>query len=181
MLMDILEVHIPLFEQYIAPIGVEKKPRLAPDMIAMLNTQIQNEITSSQIYRAMSCWLDENGWVNASKYFFKSADEEMKHMSKVYEYLFDKNCKAMVPPVALVNQQFADFRSIVEAALTHEMLVSKQWDDIAALARSLNDNSTVELALWFNKEQVEEEKKFRDVLFYMNLDTPKWAVDNLFK
>ena len=33
----------------------------------------------------------------------------------------------------------------------------------------------------FLKEQVTEEEKFRNLLFKMNLDAPKWKIDELFK
>ena len=60
----------------VATTSLEKVKRLQDSVIEILNTQITNELSSSQIYRAMSCWLDDQGWNAAAKYFFKSADEE---------------------------------------------------------------------------------------------------------
>ena len=57
--------------------GIEDKGRLSDKITGILNKQIKNELLSSQIYRGMSCWLDDKGWIDASKYFFKSAQEEI--------------------------------------------------------------------------------------------------------
>ena len=46
---------------------LEFKQRLQPNIISILNSQIANELQSSQIYRGMACYLDNIGWSNASK------------------------------------------------------------------------------------------------------------------
>ena len=129
----------------------------------------------------MSCWLDDEGWVEGAKYFFKSAQEELTHMDKVYNYLFDRNVVAKVPVTEEVKQEFETIRGVVEASLAHEIEVSKQWEEISKDAKEENDNTTFEFAQWFLKEQVEEENKFRDMLDRMNLDMPKYEIDDMFE
>lgn len=160
--------------------GIEDEGRLSEGLTNILNEQIKNELESSQIYRGMSCWLDDNGWIDASKYFFKSSDEELEHMRKIYHFLFDRNVLAKVPSVGETKQEFEDIRKIVEESLQHEMDVTKQWENIAQMAKNDGDNTTYEFCQWFLKEQVEEEAKFRDMLFKMNLDMPKYEIDDLF-
>lgn len=128
-------------------------------------------------YRSMSCWTDEEGWLGASKYYFNSAKEELSHMDKIYEYLFDKNCKASVPSVSDVPKDFKDIKTIVQTSLDHEMQVTKQWNDIADTALAEKDNDTYALAQWYLKEQ---EDKFRSFLFKMRLDLPKYEIDEMF-
>jgi len=161
--------------------SVENEPRLSNELSSILNTQIKNELQSCQIYLGMSCWLDDKGWIGASKYFFKSGTEELEHMKKIYQYLFDRNVLALVPAVGEVQQEFEDIRQIVELSLEHEIGVTANWERISGLAKELNDNTTYEFAQWFLKEQVEEEDKFRDILFKLNLDMPKWKIDELFE
>lgn len=159
---------------------IEDKGRLSTELTTVLNEQIKNEITSSQIYRAMSCWLDDKGWIDASKYYFKAATEELNHMNKIYEFLFARNVLAVVPSVDEVKQTFDSIRNIVEESLEHEILVSQQWENISNKAKEQNDNTTYEFAQWFLKEQIEEEEKFRNLLFKFNLDMPDWKCDELF-
>jgi len=160
--------------------GIEDKGRLSDKITEILNKQIKNELQSSQIYRGMTCWLDDNGWIDSSKYYFKSAQEELIHMDKIYQYLFSRNVLAVVPTCDEVEQEFDDIREIVEKSLEHEMDVTKNWENISEAAEEDGDSTTFEFAQWFLKEQVEEEEKFRNILFKMNLDMPKYEIDELF-
>lgn len=160
---------------------LEQKSRLSSAVAEILNTQIMNELQSSQIYKGMSCWLDDKGWIGASKYFFKASSEELAHMDKVYQYLFDRNAVAKVPTCETVKQEFKDIREVVEMSLQHEMDVTKNWEDIANKAKEEGDNTTYDFVQFFLKEQVEEEEKFRKILFKMDLDMPKWEIDELFE
>ena len=154
--------------------------RLSESVLAILNDQIKNELHSSQIYRGMSCWLNDAKWPAGTKLFFKYADEELTHMSKIYEYIFDRNCTAVVALCEPVKSDFADIREVVEASLEHEIEVTNNWEGIATLAKEEGDNTTYEFAQWFLKEQVEEEDKFRTILEKMDLDMPKYEIDKLF-
>jgi ferritin len=151
--------------------------RLDKSVIEILNKQIKNELNSSQMYRAMSCWLDDQKWPASTKTFFKYADEELTHMSKIYQYLFDRNCKVTVPTCDEQKDDFKDIHELVEAALQHEIDVTKNWEDISELAKDKKDNTTHEFAEWFLKEQIEEEDKMRTIIEKMDLDMPKYEVD----
>jgi len=154
--------------------------RLTGKVLNILNEQIKNELDSSQMYRAMSCWLNDKKWPEGTKLFFKYADEELTHMTKIYNYIFDKNCKAVVPMCEKTKDDYKDVRDVVEVALQHEIDVTKNWDDISALALEEKDHTTYEFAQWFLKEQIEEEEKLRTVLEKMDLDMPKYEIDDLF-
>jgi ferritin len=161
--------------------SIEQKARLSKGITAILNKQIENELYSSQIYRAFSAWLDDKGWIGGSELFFKYADEELGHMSKIYKYLYEKNSRAIVPNVKNVPQDFNDVRDLVEKALEHEMKVTKNWNEIANKAKGEDDNDTYSFALGYVNEQREEEEKIRNILFSMDLDMPKWKIDEMFK
>lgn len=167
-------------DKFINEGSLEQKTRLSDKITSILNKQIENELYSSQMYRTMSAWLDNEGWISGSELFFKYADEELGHMSKIYKYLYEKNCKAVVPNVKDVPKTFKNVRALVEAALEHEMSVTKNWNDIANKAKSEDDNDTYSFALGYVNEQREEEEKIRNILFKMDLDMPKWKIDELF-
>lgn len=160
--------------------GIEDKKRLSDSIIKILNEQIKNELDSSQIYRAISCWCDDNGLINASKYYFKSAQEELAHMDKIYQYLFEKNCKAVTPTCNEAKDSYKDITEVVQSSLDHEMQITKNWNDIADQALKEKDNDTYCLSQWFLKEQIEEENKFRDFLFKIRLEMPAWKIEELF-
>lgn len=159
---------------------VEQVSRLSEPIVKILNAQASLELESSQIYRAMACWLNKNGWPEATNYYMKSADEELNHYVKIYNYLFDKNSDGVVLPVNQVKLDYTDIVNIVEASLMHEMRISGQWNEIANAALELKDNDTYAMAQWFLKEQIEEEEKFRKKLEKIRLDMPKYEIDKLF-
>ena len=161
--------------------AIEQVGRLSDAITSILNTQIKNELMSSQLYLGMTCFLDDKGWIGASKYYFKTAKEELNHMNKIYDYLFDRNVKAVVPTTDEVKQEFAGIREILESSLEHEIEVTKNWNDISEKAKAEGDNTTYEFAQWFLTEQVEEENKFREILFKLDLDMPDWKIDELFE
>ena len=161
--------------------SIEQKARLSKGIASILNKQIENELYSSQIYSAFSAWLDDEGWIGGSELFFKYADEELGHMSKIYKYLYEKNARAIVPNVKNVPVNFENIRDVVVKALEHEMRVTKNWNDIANKAKGEDDNDTYSFALGYVNEQREEEEKIRNILFSMDLDMPKWKIDELFK
>lgn len=161
--------------------AIETVGRLTDDILGILNAQIKNELMSYQIYMGMTCFLDDAGWIGASKYYSKTAKEELNHMNKIYDYLFDRNVKAVVPVTEDVKQEFSGIREILEESLKHEMEVTKNWNDISEKAKVEGDNTTYEFAQWFLNEQIEEENKFRDILFKLDLDMPDWKIDELFE
>lgn len=187
--------HFKSFEQFIAESSniettVEKKhmvaeaiehePRLIPAITEILNAQIANELNSSQIYRSMSAWLDDKGWIGGSALFFKYAEEELAHMTKIYKYLYEKNCRAIVPACAAPAIDYVGVRELTEAGLQHEFEVTTNWTNIANLAKENNDHDTYTLATAFVNEQREEEEKLRNILFKMDLEMPNWKIDELF-
>jgi ferritin len=161
--------------------SIENDARLTDKIIDILNEQITIELESSQIYRGMACWLDDKGWIGASKYYILSSQEELTHMDKIYQYLFDRNCLAEVPTCDKVKQEFRDIREVVELSLEHEIKITANWNNISELAKKEEDNTTYEFAQWFLVEQQEDEDKFRSILFKMNLDMPKYEIDELFE
>jgi len=161
---------------------LENIGRLEKQVLYLLNKQIRNEFQSSFIYRETSAWLDDSGWIGGSKLFAKYADEELDHAKKIYQYIFEKNCKAITPSdLGNIELLYTSIKDLVTKALEHEMQVTADWNTIASVAKDLNDHDTYAFALIFIKEQTEEEEKFRNILFKINLDMPKYEIDELFE
>lgn len=161
--------------------SIEQDSRLSETIANLLNLQVKNELMSSLIYQGVTCFLDQNGWIGASKYFFKNAQEELNHMNKIYQYLFDRNVLAKVPVTEAVKQEFKDIREVLEYSLQHEIDVTKQLEAISEASKNEKDNTTYQFIQWFLNEQIEEESKFRDILFKINLEMPKWKLDEMFE
>jgi ferritin len=159
---------------------LEFTDRLSNPVQVVLNQQIKNELISSQMYKAMACCLDNRGWVNAAKVFFKYGQEELGHMDKVYNYMFDRNCKPVVPDCPIQKLEYADIRDVLTTGLNHEIGVTANWDNISNIALDNKDNTTFEFAKWFLSEQIEEEDKIRGLLYLLDKGMPDWRLEEYF-
>ena len=122
----------------------------------LINFRIQQEELSSRLYLAMSKWLMFNGYAGASKLWKKYSDEEMTHAGWAYEYLDDLDLLPVVPQLEKPQSDFKGLVEICKASYDHEMLVTKQCNELATVAAQENDYMTLQLAQKFLKEQVEE-------------------------
>lgn len=161
-------------------LGLEKLSRLSDNMTNILNEQIVAELESSQIYRAMACWLNKEGWPDATNYYMTTSDEELQHMRDLYTYMFLKNADVEVSNEFNVTTEFSDIRELVTRSLKHEMTITERWNNIANAAIAEKDNDTYQLSQKFLTEQLDEEEKFRTILEKINLDMPKYEIDRLF-
>ena len=176
--MHKLENKVKLFEEFN---GIEDKSRLSEKITKILNEQIKNELESSQLYRSISCWMDKNRLIGGNKLFFRYADEELEHMRKIYNYLFEKNADSETPETSKPESKFKDIREVLEKSLEHENNVMLQWNDIANAALEEKDNDTYIFSQWFITEQREEQEKITDLLFKLDQDAPVWRMDEIFE
>ena len=69
------------------------------DVMDMLNQQIHAEQLASSTYLAMASWCDQNGFINATKYFYAQSEEEREHMMKLFTFVNDNGGAAISPQV----------------------------------------------------------------------------------
>jgi ferritin len=140
------------------------KGGLSQKMQDLINWHIEAEGFSSQIYLAMSAWLDPKGYTGAAKFFRKHAEEERKHMMKLYDFMSDKNCIAVTPMLKQPDTEYTDLLDILETALKHEYEVTAGYERDCEVALSEPSHQVFELFQWFIREQVEEEALYRTIL-----------------
>ena len=127
----------------------------------ILNLQAKIESDASNKYLAMAAWLDRNGYDNTASYLYKQAEEEREHFLKVFKYITDMGGIAVTPSVPEVQQEFASFRSVFEAALQSEISVTQSINRIVTQSRREEDYATENFMQWFVNEQIEEEDNAR--------------------
>ena len=125
-------------------------------MAEKLNEQITHELFSAHLYLAMSCAFNHMGLPMLAQWFNDQADEERAHAMKIVNYVQDVG--GAVSLDALTKPQtFTDSPvDIVSAAVEHEMSITRQINDLVALAESEKDYATRSFLQWFLDEQVEE-------------------------
>lgn len=122
----------------------------------LINFRIVEEEKSSRLYLAMSKWLNFNGYTGAAKLWKKYSDEELVHTNWAYSYLEELDLLPVVPALEMPQCSFKGLVDICKASYDHEMLVTKQCNDLAIAAQAENDYMTVQLAQKYLAEQTEE-------------------------
>ena len=129
---------------------------ISENMISLLNYRIEQEEMSSRLYKAMSVWLNKNGFLGASKLWAKYSSEEAVHAQWAYEYLLDLNILPNVPQLEKPQADFKSLQNIIALSLKHEYEILDQLQSLAKEANLEMDFMTLELAQRYLKEQVEE-------------------------
>jgi len=127
--------------------------------------QISAEQLASSTYLAMASWCDQNGFVNATKYFYAQAEEEREHMMKIFTFVNDNGGAAVSPQVtAELPTEFSSLKEVYTSSLHLEISVTKKIYSVVQKARSVGDYASETFLQWFVTEQMEEEKSLRDIL-----------------
>lgn len=146
------------------PILKNKNPFASASVIKILNYRIEQEEQSSRLYQAMSLWLNDKGYMGASKQWQKDADGEMEHAGWAKEYLLDMGIQPTLPALAKPQQEFKDLCEIIKLSYDHEVTVTKQCNSLAQEALKTGDNLLYQLANKFLQEQQEELGKLQTLL-----------------
>ncbi len=134
------------------------------EVMDLLNKQIIQEAEASASYLAMASWCDQNGLNGSAKLLYAQSEEEREHQMKIFHFINDNGGAAYSPEVKNITHEFNSLREIYETALEQEIAVTKSIHGIVKKCREKADYRTESFLQWFINEQMEEEKKMRDIL-----------------
>jgi ferritin len=134
-----------------------------------LNRQIKLEGESSHYYLAMASWCEVNGFNGISKFLYKHSDEERTHMLKLFIYVNERGGHAITPELKSPQLNFKGVPEIFQQILEHEIMVSKEINELVEQCLSEKDYTTHNFLQWYVTEQMEEERLARNILDKLNL------------
>lgn len=135
-----------------------KRRRLSQKMEALLNSQIEGEFVSSQIYLGVGAWADVTAYTGLAAYCFDHVNEERKHMMKHYEYMLGKNIMPKTPACPAQTIVCKDLKDALNKMLEREIEVTNRYESALPQALADKDQMTYEFLQWFIHEQHEEEE-----------------------
>lgn len=144
--------------------STEKTQIISKECIKLLNFRVEQEEQSSRLYHSMSIWLNDNGYMGASKAWQADADGEMVHAGWAKEFLLDLGIKPLIPALKEPPQIFAGLPDIIKKSYDHEVLVTKQCSDLAKHALKDGEPLLLQLAMRYMTEQQEELGKIQTIL-----------------
>lgn len=137
---------------------------ITSEMSKAINEQINKELFSAYLYKAMSLEAKAKGLNGTASWLAVQANEEIAHAEKFEEYLLDQNCDVEMNAIEKPDSKFKDLKELFERILSHEKAVSASILNLVKTARKNEDVATEIMLQWFVSEQVEEEKNPTEIL-----------------
>lgn len=122
-----------------------------------INDQITAELWSSNLYLAMSFYMEGNGYNGMASWLKKQSFEENEHACELASYVMKRGGKAQVDKIDVVPNDFGTPLEVFKQVYEHECRVSKMIDELVDVASAEKDKATQDFLWGFVREQVEEE------------------------
>ena len=142
---------------------------ISEKMIKKLNEQITNELFAAHTYLDMSCAFKDMGLDVFAAWFRHHADEERVHAMKIFDYIHEVGANVRLQQIDQPAERPGSVEGLVQAALDHELKVTRQIHDLVELADEKKDYATRSFLQWFVDEQVEEVAVVTDLLNLIKL------------
>lgn len=129
-----------------------------------LNTQINLEQYSAQLYLAMGAHCDGRSFRGFGHWLRVQAKEETKHAMKLVDFVLDRGAALRLAAIVAPPVDFGNMVQVFEKILEHEKAITAKINALFELARAEKDHAS-EIALqWYVTEQVEEEANVGQIL-----------------
>ena len=129
-----------------------------------LNTQLNYELESANIYLAMAGYTSDLGLGGFTNWFMAQYEEELFHAKKIMKFINDKNGRIEVKSVAAPQNHFSSLLDVFEQTLKHEEDITSKLYDLMDIALEEKEHATKSFLQWFIDEQVEEEATVGDMI-----------------
>ena len=134
---------------------------ISKKVVQMINEQINRELESAYIYKAMEICIGNNYNFDGIKNFFNvQVQEETAHAYLMIDYLNRLGEKVELKDIPKPKNDYTSILEIFEAALEHERKVTNWINEIMAVAVEEHDFASQNFFRYFVSEQVEEEETF---------------------
>lgn len=134
-----------------------------------LNDQVKQEFHAAHIYLSMCAWFEDQGLPGFANWMRMQYQEELGHGIKIFDFIIDRDGKAVIEGVEAPPTEWASPLAAFEAAHDHEKSVSRSIDELYNLADEENDHATKVMLQWFITEQVEEEASTKQAVDRLKL------------
>ena len=140
---------------------------ISPKMQNALNTQINLEQYSAQLYLAMSAHCDALSFKGFAHWLRIQAVEETAHAMKLIDFILDRHGKLELQPIAVPPTDFGGVIQVFEKTLDHEKGITAKINALFELARAEKDYASEITLQWYVTEQVEEESNVGQIVDHL--------------
>jgi len=129
---------------------------ISKELAEKMNAQIGSELGASNQYLSVAAYFDRENLPELSAFFFRQSDEERMHALKFVHYVLEAGGEIHIPTIPAPPTTIPSAKAAAQLALDWELEVTKQINDIMALAVEQNDFIAQQFLHWFQSEQLEE-------------------------
>ena len=133
------------------------QPKIAPQVIAELNRQLNQELSAAHSYHALSLWCADENLIGFASFFAKQSAEEREHAEKIADHLLDRDSCPKLDAITAPKQNFKSLLDVAQQARAMEQANTQGINAVYEAAVAAKDYPTQVLMHWFIGEQVEEE------------------------
>lgn len=141
---------------------------IGPKMQDALNTQINLEQYSAQLYLAMSAHCEGLSFKGFAHWLRVQAGEETAHAVKLIDFLLDRGGKLELKPITAPPVEFGGVIQVFEQTLEHEKGITGRINALFELARHEKDYASEITLQWYVTEQVEEEANVGQIVDHLH-------------
>ncbi|HLO68482.1 MAG TPA: ferritin [Holophaga sp.] len=141
---------------------------ISQKMQEALNTQINLEQASAQLYLAMSAHCDGLSFKGFAHWLRVQAGEETAHALKLIDFVLDRGGKLELKPIPAPPTDFGGVIQVFERTLEHERGITGRINALFELARQEKDYASEITLQWYVTEQVEEEANVGQIVDHLH-------------
>lgn len=134
-----------------------------------INKQINKEFYSAYLYLSMSAYCNKIGLPGAEHWFRMQYDEEIIHMTKMFDYVMQHGGNAKLLQIDEPPCEFGNILEVFQASLEHEQFVTRSINELLDVAVEERDHASQVFLQWYITEQVEEEANAEDIVNRLKL------------
>ncbi len=129
-----------------------------------INTQINREQYSAQLYVAMSAHCEAKSFRGFAHWLRVQAQEETLHAMKLVTFLLDRGGRLELKAIAAPPKEFGTITEVFGKILEHEREITGTINALFELSRAEKDYPSEITLQWYVTEQVEEEANVGQIL-----------------
>lgn len=133
-------------------------------MTKAINEQINKELYSAYLYKAIGLYAKAQGLNGTANWMSVQEGEEISHAKRFEDYLLDQGVQVALDAIDKPAAAYGSLKDIFTTVLEHEKKVTAMILNLVKLAQKENDVATGIMLQWFVTEQVEEEKNPTEIL-----------------
>jgi ferritin len=132
--------------------------QLPDELYTALNAQMNREQANARFYEQAASRFETLFLSGFAALMRRQQAGEIEHAAKVRDYLIDRNLEPTNDTLSAERLGTAMVIQLFSAVLKREQDTSNQWEALYLMADVKAEVPTIDLSLWFMREQVEEER-----------------------